>query len=461
MNVLIGGMHRSGTSAMAQVLSASGLSSGPDESLMTARPENPAGFHERHAVMALDDALLGSLGWTWDAPAPEPFPFPPARTAMVDRGRALMDTLMARDVPVVVKDPRISLLLPWWRQIVLDRCVVIVMIRPREEVAWSLWVRDGLPLALGHALWAAYHRHLAAGLRGLPVIVVEYAALTSHPEDVVAQVLHALAGSGVRVPARPRSPARVIDPMLRRATQPPARPDEPDVDGLEPMAAAWSMGAVRVLERFTLEVPAPTRWETGILEVHRRARGQELAAIAAERRADEAEQRLRDAGGQRVPPVPPVPPVPHAVPAPPAPAAPEVAPGPGPGSMGGDATAIPRPNGGLRLASWLRGRIRRLALRAGLPNPLFDGRWYRATYPDVPAGPGRAWIHWRRHGWRERRDPNARFHAGWYLARNPDVRQAGVDPLEHYLVHGAAEGRAPGPGSEDAGASPEAGRGRD
>jgi hypothetical protein len=86
-----------------------------------------------------------------------------------------------------------------------------------------------------------------------------------------------------------------------------------------------------------------------------------------------------------------------------------------------------------------------LAVRARVRNPLFDAAWYRQRYPDVPRDPLRAWRHWRRHGWREGRQPNAVFDAEWYLSRYPDVRAAGLDPLEHYLRWGAAVGRDPGP----------------
>ena len=99
---------------------------------------------------------------------------------------------------------------------------------------------------------------------------------------------------------------------------------------------------------------------------------------------------------------------------------------------------------------WDRGRraLLRVRLRAGLPNPLFDAAWYRGTYPDVPRNRALAWLHWRRHGWREGRDPSPTFDTGWYLASYPDVRAAGVDPLGHYLLHGSGEGRisTPHPG---------------
>jgi hypothetical protein len=93
---------------------------------------------------------------------------------------------------------------------------------------------------------------------------------------------------------------------------------------------------------------------------------------------------------------------------------------------------------------------RRVLVRIGLPDPLFDAAWYRVTYPDVPAGRLSAWIHWRRHGWREGRDPNPLFDTDWYLRTYPDVANYRLDPLSHYALHGAREGRDPGPGFDTA-----------
>ena len=94
-------------------------------------------------------------------------------------------------------------------------------------------------------------------------------------------------------------------------------------------------------------------------------------------------------------------------------------------------------------AIWRASRLRRIARR--LPNPLFDPGWYASAYPDVPRHAIGAWVHWRRHGWREERDPNPLFDSHWYRATNLDVRTRGADPLDHYLCDGAQEHRDPGP----------------
>jgi hypothetical protein len=74
------------------------------------------------------------------------------------------------------------------------------------------------------------------------------------------------------------------------------------------------------------------------------------------------------------------------------------------------------------------------------PHPLFDSAFYRRKHPDAaganPLG------HYLRHAHRQ---PTPFFDPEYYLSQNPDVRKAEIPPLLHYVRHGAAEGRKPHP----------------
>ena len=349
------------------------------------------------------------------------------------------------------------MLLPWWRRILVDRFAAVVMVRPPAEVAWSLWVRDGLPVPLGQALWAAYYRHLATTLEGLPVIVVDYPSLVERPSQVVVSVLEGLARVGVEVP-QPQGPlADVVDPVLRRTSQPLTPAEATTGDAIQQVVDAWSMGPVAVLERFVMELPSPTAWEVGLLDVQRGRREAEASASAAreeqrfsseranaaDERADAAEaevavmaetagqlrdhvvrfedevQELRRSLSQRE--------------------------ARARAALRNSSMGLPRMLGVFGEA--VRHVVLRIRILVGLTNPLFDVDWYRRTYPDVPRNRTRAWLHWRRHGWREGRDPDPLFDTSWYLSTYPDVRESGMDPLAHYLLKGAFEGRDPGSSS--------------
>jgi hypothetical protein len=89
-------------------------------------------------------------------------------------------------------------------------------------------------------------------------------------------------------------------------------------------------------------------------------------------------------------------------------------------------------------------REARLLCDAGL----FDGDWYRATYPDAPAEG--ALIDYLARGWRAGHNPGPGFDSAFYLASNPDVAQRHVNPAVHFARYGRAEGRPPLPPPEPA-----------
>ncbi len=106
-----------------------------------------------------------------------------------------------------------------------------------------------------------------------------------------------------------------------------------------------------------------------------------------------------------------------------------------------------------RVANRALTRIHRLPvpLPKRLSNPLFDADWYLNRYPDVRESGMNAFLHYRRYGIGEGRDPSPSFDTRWYLDQNPDVANAGLDPLDHYLCFGIAEGRLSKPPCSECG----------
>ena len=63
--LLLLGMHRSGTSAVARALNLCGAWAGKPDDLTGANIENPWGFWERRDVRHICDELLRSMGGDW------------------------------------------------------------------------------------------------------------------------------------------------------------------------------------------------------------------------------------------------------------------------------------------------------------------------------------------------------------------------------------------------------------
>src|ERR1700691_3358495 len=139
MGVLVLGMHRSGTSALAGALEAMGFDVGPDEDVMPADDGNPEGYFELLSVVRANDELLAQFGGRWDSPPDLESDWTTSDAALgfVDAARELLGGL-CEDDHYLLKDPRISLLLPLWRQVTNDRDCAVVVVRDPLEVSASL-----------------------------------------------------------------------------------------------------------------------------------------------------------------------------------------------------------------------------------------------------------------------------------------------------------------------------------
>ncbi len=161
--VCITGMHRSGTSLATRALELLGVSLGAPEGLLAPGPDNPAGYFENKAIQELDDELLAHLGGSWDQPPTlsQGWADDPGLDSFRSRAAAVLVHdfgPVAPDHPdrlIGFKDPRVSLLLPFWRTVVSVRTTVVV-VRAPAEVAASLARRNGIEPPQSALLWLRY-----------------------------------------------------------------------------------------------------------------------------------------------------------------------------------------------------------------------------------------------------------------------------------------------------------------
>jgi hypothetical protein len=201
--VLVLGMHRSGTSVLAGALGRLGLSLPAPGDLVTGRYDNPV-HNESRALTSVDDAILGTLGGTWSAPPQlEPgWARSPALLDMTGRARHAAAMAFPRPGPVVWKDPRLCLLLPWWRGVLPPPVVTVYVWRAPLSVARSLRSRQGFPTSLGLALWERYNRHALAASAGHGVYILRYEELLDDPRasvSAVARWVHTAGRVSIRV----------------------------------------------------------------------------------------------------------------------------------------------------------------------------------------------------------------------------------------------------------------------
>lgn len=162
--ICVAGMHRSGTSLVTRLLSTCGLYLGETRDLMGDGAANSDGFWEHIPIVDLNDRILAAAGGGWDYPPhsdsrPLQALLPPnVLPRLRSEARALIEPLNRHPV-WGWKDPRNSLTLSFWRELIPD-VKVIIPIRHPSEVAASLHKRDNFSPAFSHHLWVTYHRRI-------------------------------------------------------------------------------------------------------------------------------------------------------------------------------------------------------------------------------------------------------------------------------------------------------------
>jgi len=189
--LLVVGMHRSGTSAVTGALGYLGLAVPLAQDRWAPSRDNPDHWESR-ALGDYDDALLERLGGTWDRPPDPALDWESDPDLGID---GLGDPAEAAGKafpnpgPVVWKDPRSCLLLPYWLAHIPKPVAAVFIWRSPLSVARSLQARDGMHLADGVALWERYNRSALAGLVGVDTFVLRYESIIENPVGKMGELI--------------------------------------------------------------------------------------------------------------------------------------------------------------------------------------------------------------------------------------------------------------------------------
>ena len=179
--VIVVGMHRSGTSAVTGAIGALGFNVVSAEDRLSPHDSNPEHW-ESLSLLLHNDAILAHFGGTWDAPPRLPEGWE-ADTGLPDRSAAseLLVAAYPHPGPSVWKDPRVCLVLPYWRAVLGAPMAAVLVWRAPLAVARSLHRRDGSPVPYGVALWERYNRSAIANLAATDVFVLDYDDMIESP----------------------------------------------------------------------------------------------------------------------------------------------------------------------------------------------------------------------------------------------------------------------------------------
>ena len=156
---------------------------------MGFRPESNSEHWESLSLSAFNDHLLSELGGSWEAPPDLPLKWD-GDGALSELGSPLpiLDAAYPEPGPRVWKDPRLCLLLPFWKTVLPSPIAALLIWRSPLAVARSLQKRDGLHLADGLALWERYNRAALGNLVGLNTFVCNYDAVLRDPATAMNSI---------------------------------------------------------------------------------------------------------------------------------------------------------------------------------------------------------------------------------------------------------------------------------
>ncbi len=195
--VIVLGMHRSGTSALTRVLGYCGAAL-PSCDYLDAHESNPLGHWEPRRIVEAHDRFLADAGLGWD----EIFDYSRHlfNSRLAETYRSRLTEIAKREYGdsglFVLKDPRLSRLMPLWRPVLnaLDSAPhAVIAVRNPLEVAASLLRRDGWDEYRALVVWMRYMLSAERDTRDMPRCFVRHEALVCDWRPVVNAIAGQLA----------------------------------------------------------------------------------------------------------------------------------------------------------------------------------------------------------------------------------------------------------------------------
>ena len=171
--LVILGMHHSGTSLLANLTMMMGAHGGEKDELLL-HPDNPLKYWERRDVVALDEARLAAglneaVSQRYDMPSWVAYGFDAEKAAAPVHGSAEAKAIVSKlneKRPWVTKDPRMSLVASEWMQL-LDAPACVIMHREPLSVANSMMIYShNVSLAEWSSVYEAYYASVVAACDG-------------------------------------------------------------------------------------------------------------------------------------------------------------------------------------------------------------------------------------------------------------------------------------------------------
>lgn len=209
--LIVLGMHRSGTSAFSRVLNLCGVFL-PDNKLPAKLGDNEKGFWEPQEIAQLNEGVFKAMGKSWLDAELNLADWMYLHADFIEDATTLLKSEYGNHSLIVIKDPRICVLVPWWDEALHKTGYeprYVIPVRNPLEVAASLNARDKLPMETGMALWLDYFNEAEAATRDSPRVFVTYTDLMEDWRRCMARI-----SAMVNVKLSVEVNAKVVDSFL-------------------------------------------------------------------------------------------------------------------------------------------------------------------------------------------------------------------------------------------------------
>ena len=195
--LIVLGMHRSGTSCITRLIDIMGAYCGSEDELIQGSVDNDNGYWERLDINRICNTLLASVDADWWKISE--FSIENLSPYTIQWGRKEFEEVLRRlnrNSPWVIKEPRLCLFFSMFRSCLVNPLCIQVYRNP-VEVAKSLRERNGFGISFGLALWEYYNRQAISATEGLPRLFLSYNRLMADPTNVVRELHQSLIDLGV------------------------------------------------------------------------------------------------------------------------------------------------------------------------------------------------------------------------------------------------------------------------
>ena len=179
--IFIIGMHRSGTSLVANLLNKADVFLGKPDSLLPANFDNRFGVYENLKLVQINNGILEKFDLDWESTEAPDFNKKNKLSKEKTLAQKLIRTLISQHNIIGFKDPRTTLTLPFWRDIIDGDIKVLFIKRNPLEICASLKKRNSFSKKKSLSIWENYIKQGLKNIKGLDPLFVNYDDILNNP----------------------------------------------------------------------------------------------------------------------------------------------------------------------------------------------------------------------------------------------------------------------------------------